>query len=101
MKEATAALKLDPDKYRFPEPKFPDDDAPSSPTASAQPERTAAEPTPTTARPTPTATRPTCDPERCATASPTGGPKPTRTPSGPPKPSPSLTLEPSRTRAPG
>ncbi|MGN9777361.1 transglycosylase domain-containing protein [Micromonospora sp. H33] len=101
MEQATAALKLDPDKYRFTEPKFPDDDAPSSPTASARPERTEADPTPTTARPTPTATRPTCDPERCATASPTGGPKPTTTPTGSPKPSPSRSLKPSRSPASG
>ncbi|MGN9893452.1 transglycosylase domain-containing protein [Micromonospora sp. L31] len=85
MEQATAALKLDPDKYRFQEPTFPDDTP--SPTAPATPK-------PTSAQPTPTATRPTCDPGTCVTASPTR--KPTPTPTGSPKPSPSRSPKPSR-----
>jgi membrane peptidoglycan carboxypeptidase len=93
MEQASAALKLDPDKYRFATPKFPQD-APA-PAARATPAPTVAQPTPTTARPspttaqpttaqpTPTTAPPTCDPAPCVTVSPT----PTRTRS--PRPSPS------------
>ncbi|MEV6811302.1 transglycosylase domain-containing protein [Micromonospora sp. NPDC051296] len=108
MAEATAALKLDPDKYRFAEPKFPNDAPP--PTATTRPAPTATRPTPTTAtptptarpttaRPTPTATEPSCDPPDCATAVPTG--RPTRTPTRSPEPSPPPSSEPPRTSAPG
>ena len=94
MERATAALKLDPDKYRFATPKFPQDAPPPADRAPAptvaqptpttrQPTPTTAQPTPTTPRPTPTTPRPTCDPAPCATVSPT----PTRTRS--PRPSPS------------
>jgi membrane peptidoglycan carboxypeptidase len=95
MEQATAALKLDPDKYRFGTPQFPDetpsstDRATPTPTVSqpsattAQPTPTVTRPSPTTARPSPTVVRPTCDPAPCVTVSPT----PTRTRS--PRPSPS------------
>ncbi|HEX5997170.1 MAG TPA: transglycosylase domain-containing protein [Jiangellales bacterium] len=93
MEQATAALKLDPDKYRFGEPKFPGEtpspSPPSTPTSTAQP------PTPNA---TPTEVRPTCDPTPCVTAKPTRTPKPTPTRS--PKPSPSRSPEPSRTPLP-
>ena len=88
MEQATAALKLDPDKYRFATPKFPQDAPPTADRATpgpstATPTPTTAKPTPTTAEPTPTTARPTCPPPRCVTVSPT----PTQTPS--PSPSPS------------
>jgi membrane peptidoglycan carboxypeptidase len=91
MEQAAAAMKLDPDKYRFGEPKFPGETAsptaPSTPTSSAPPPAEA----------TPTAVRPTCDPTPCVTAKPTREPKPTPTPTRSPKPSPSRSPEPSRT----
>ena len=88
MEQATAALKLNPDKYRFGTPKFPQDAPPPADRATpaptvAQPTPTTAQPTPTTARPTPTTARPTCDPAPCVTVSPT----PTRTRSPTPTPS--------------
>ncbi|HEX2771144.1 MAG TPA: transglycosylase domain-containing protein [Micromonosporaceae bacterium] len=96
MEQATAALKLDPDKYRFAEPKFPGEtpspSAPSTPTSAAPP------PTP---KATPTEVRPTCDPTPCVTAKPTREPKPTPTPTRSPKPSPSRSPEASRTPLPG
>jgi len=94
MEQATAALKLDPDKYRFGTPKFPEEARWSTdratpnpavtqpPPTTAQPSPTVTQPTPTTAQPTPTTTRPTCDPAPCVTSSPT----PTRNP--PLRPSP-------------
>jgi membrane peptidoglycan carboxypeptidase len=93
MEQATAALKLDPDKYRFGAPKFPQET--SSPTAAATPK-------PTTAQPTPTVVQPTCDPASCVAASPTGKPMPTPTPkpTRSPKPSPSQSLVPSGTPLP-
>ena len=100
MEQATAALKLDPDKYRFGTPKFPQDA--SAPAGGATPGPTVTPSTPkpthstptttkpatTTARPTPTTARPTCNSARCATVSPT----PTRTRSA--RPSPSGTARP-------
>jgi membrane peptidoglycan carboxypeptidase len=88
MEQATAALKLNPEKYRFATPKFPQDAPPTADRATpgpstATPIPTTAKPTPTTAEPTPTTARPTCTPPRCVTVSPT----PTQTPS--PSPSPS------------
>jgi membrane peptidoglycan carboxypeptidase len=89
MEQATAALKLDPAKYRFQTPKFPQDAPPPAdrptprPSVVTQPTPTTAKPAPTTAKPTPTTARPTCDPAPCGTVSPT----PTRTRS--PSPSPS------------
>jgi membrane peptidoglycan carboxypeptidase len=95
MEQATAALKLDPDKYRFSTPQFPDETPSStdrttpastvsqpSPT-TAQPTPSVTRPSPTTARPSPTVVRPTCDQDPCVTSSPT----PTRSRS--PRPSPS------------
>jgi membrane peptidoglycan carboxypeptidase len=87
MEQATAALKLDPDKYRFGAPKFPGETP--SPTAPATPKPTDAQPTPTV--------RPTCDPAPCGTTSPTGKPTPTQSS----KPSPSRSPGPSRTPPPG
>ncbi|MFD0821933.1 transglycosylase domain-containing protein, partial [Micromonospora zhanjiangensis] len=52
MERATAALKLDPDKYRFDAPKFPDDKpSPTAPAPSAPP---------TTTRPRSAAAPPSC-----------------------------------------
>jgi membrane peptidoglycan carboxypeptidase len=98
MGQATAALKLDPDKYRFGEPKFPDETP--SPSAPSTPRSTAPQPTPKT---TPTAVRPTCDPKPCVTATPTERPTPTPKPkpTRSPKPSPSRSPEPSPTALPG
>ncbi|WP_307812511.1 transglycosylase domain-containing protein [Micromonospora coerulea] len=97
MEQATAALKLDPDKYRFGTPEFPDD-APEPTATPEQPEPTSASPTPSV-RPTPSA-RPTCDPEPCGSASPRPSPSglPTLLPSRSLSPSPSLS--PSRTKPP-
>ncbi|HEU4426844.1 MAG TPA: transglycosylase domain-containing protein, partial [Pilimelia sp.] len=65
MTEATAALKLDKNKYRFDAPAFPDEPAPPRPasTASARPEPVK-----------PTAPTPSCQPSDC--------PGPTPSPSG-------------------
>jgi len=92
MEQALAALKLDPDNYRFGTPKFPQDTPPTDgatpePTVklpeptTAQPTRSTVKPTRSSSEPTPTTVRPTCDPSPCATESPT--------PSRSPKPSPS------------
>ncbi|SCL29176.1 Membrane carboxypeptidase (penicillin-binding protein) [Micromonospora rhizosphaerae] len=87
MEQATAALKLDPDKYRFGTPEFPGD----TPSPTAAP--TTAAPS-ATVQPTPSEVRPSAS----TSARPTGGPKPS------PTSSPSLTplpsLSPSRTKAP-
>jgi membrane peptidoglycan carboxypeptidase len=85
VEQATAALKLDPDKYRFDAPKFPDD----TPSPTARPT-----PKPTTARPAPTEVRPTCDPAPCATARPTRTPKPKPAPTRTPAPAPTGSLTP-------
>ncbi|MBQ1059541.1 transglycosylase domain-containing protein [Micromonospora chalcea] len=90
MTKATEAMKLDPGKYRFGEPKFPGDTP--EPTASAPPPSTAA-PTPSDSpSPSPTPSSPSPSPE------PTGRPtsRPTLTPTLPPPP----TITPTRTRGP-
>ncbi|WP_260428596.1 transglycosylase domain-containing protein [Micromonospora globispora] len=94
MEQATAALKLDPDKYRFGTPEFPNDTP--SPSAPATPEPTSASPTPSVA-PTPSAS-PTCEPGLCASPSPPGKPKPTPTESS--SPSASVSVSPTRTKGP-
>ena len=92
MEQATAALKLDPDKYRFAAPQFPQDASPSAtpgpttakPTPStAQTAPTTAKPTATTVKPTASTAGPSCNSTPCATVSPTA----TRTRT--PRPSPS------------
>jgi membrane peptidoglycan carboxypeptidase len=85
MTKATAALKLDPDKYRFKQPKFPGETP--SPSVPSTPPSTAPPPKPTI--------RPSCDPA-CASA-------PTRTPKPPasPTPSGSRSARPSRAPLPG
>jgi len=84
MVQATAAMKLDKNKYRFGTPKFPNEAAPS---------RSAA---PASAQATPT-TKPTSGsgcPPTCPTRSPTAGPSPTRpAPSAPPS-APAITVSP-------
>ncbi|MCI4065985.1 penicillin-binding protein [Micromonospora sp. R77] len=97
MEQATAALKLDPDKYRFGEPRFPNDTPePSSAPRTADP--TTAAPSPTSASPSPSTVRPTCDRRPCITTSPTGRPLPT--PDLSPTLSPTPSLSPSRSRGP-
>lgn len=88
MADATAALKLDPDKYRFAEPAFPDD-APE--TSAPTPPPATSSPTPS-ARPTPSATpsRPSPSPSR----------RPTSLPTISPSLSPLPSLTPSKTRKP-
>ncbi|MEU4481268.1 transglycosylase domain-containing protein [Micromonospora sp. NPDC023966] len=90
MEQATAALKLDPDKYRFQDPAFPND-APET-TAPATPPATSS-PTPS-ARPTPSAT-----PSR-PSPSPTSSERPTSRPTISPSLSPLPSLSPSKTRRP-
>jgi membrane peptidoglycan carboxypeptidase len=97
MEQATAALKLDPDKYRFGTPTFPDD-APEPSTAPPSAAPTSATPSPTSASPTPSRPLPTCDPLPCASASPTEKPRPT--PDRSPTLSPSPSLSPSRSTKP-
>ncbi|MBY8874255.1 penicillin-binding protein [Micromonospora sp. PLK6-60] len=100
---ATAAMKLNPDKYRFAEPKFPDDapatSAPAPRPSTARPEPTTPEPTrPTPSTPSATPSRVSPSP-RTTSPSPTGrpNPRPSRTSS----PSPSVTVEPTRLPLPG
>ncbi|MEU1689942.1 transglycosylase domain-containing protein [Micromonospora sp. NPDC005707] len=88
MTNATAALKLDPDKYRFAEPAFPDD----------APETTAPAPPPATSSPTPSA-RPTPSPTP-SRPSPTPSKRPTAPPTISPSLSPLPSLTPSKTRKP-
>ncbi|GAA4461935.1 hypothetical protein GCM10023170_065820 [Phytohabitans houttuyneae] len=80
MRDATAALKLDPDEYRFEEPKFPGQtqppSTPSTPRSTPPPQA----PTSTAQRPAPSTPRPTCDEPPCASATPTRNPTPSRTP---------------------
>jgi membrane peptidoglycan carboxypeptidase len=95
MVEATAALKLDKDKYRFREPAFPEE------TRSPQPP-----PSPATSAPaTPTAANsatPTCQPANCRSprpspsrpASPSTSPKPPRSPAPSPSPTPAGAFQP-------
>ncbi|WP_231605856.1 transglycosylase domain-containing protein [Micromonospora sp. HK10] len=90
MERATAAMKLDPDKYRFADPAFPGDAAtetapPPSAPASSSP-TPSARPTPSTepSSPSPSPTeRPTPPP---ATLSPPATPPPTPTPTRTRKP---------------
>ncbi|SBT40333.1 transglycosylase domain-containing protein [Micromonospora auratinigra] len=91
MTQASAALKLDPGKYRFGEPSFPDD----TPTATAP-----APSAPTSAAPSPTVPpTPSAEP-----TSPSPSPTPTRRPTPLPTLSPSLTslptASPTRTKGP-
>ncbi|MEU8263245.1 transglycosylase domain-containing protein [Micromonospora sp. NPDC048999] len=72
MEQATAALKLDPNKYRFGDPRFPDDTPP-----------------PTMNRPAPVTSSPTPPPSPTPTPSLTPSePSPTPSPSDPPAPTP-------------
>ena len=95
MVEATAALKLDKDKYRFREPAFPEE------TRSPQPPPSPA----TSAQATPTAANsatPTCQPANCRSprpspsrpASPSTSPKPPRSPAPSPSPTPAGAFQP-------
>ncbi|MFU8875418.1 transglycosylase domain-containing protein [Micromonospora sp. SL4-19] len=90
MEQATGALKLDPDKYRFADPKFPGD-APPPPTRAPAPTTTS--PTPS-ARPTPTVTpsSPNPSPTDLPTSLPTWSPTPT--------PTSTPSLKPSKTKGP-
>lgn len=89
MEQATAALKLDPDKYRFDEPSFPND----TPTESASPP-----PAPTASAPSPTAPpTPSTTPSR---PSPSPSDLPTSRPTLSPSSSPAPTASPSKTRRP-
>jgi membrane peptidoglycan carboxypeptidase len=96
MERATAALNLDPDKYRFREPKFPDE----KPSPDAAPTPPPAEPS-RSPESRPTAER-TCHNAPCVTASPTTEPPrtPKPRPTRSPKPSPSKSTEPSATPPP-
>ncbi|MCP3787109.1 penicillin-binding protein [Micromonospora sp. A3M-1-15] len=83
MEQATAALKLDPDKYRFADPAFPDDapetPAPTTPPATSSPTPSAPPtPSPTPSRPSPS---PTERPTSLPTVSPSLSPLPTLSPS--------------------
>ncbi|MET8908855.1 transglycosylase domain-containing protein [Micromonospora sp. NPDC004551] len=88
MADATAALKLDPGKYRFQDPAFPDD--PPETSAPATP--------PATSSPTPSA-RPTPSPAP-SRPSPTPSERPTAPPTVSPSFSPLPSLSPSKTRRP-
>ncbi|MCW3842631.1 penicillin-binding protein [Micromonospora yasonensis] len=89
MEQATAAMKLDPDKYRFGEPAFPND-APTE-TAPARPAPTTSAPSPS-ARPTPSTApsspspSPTDRPTPLPTLSPSFSPAPNVTPTRTKKP---------------
>ncbi|MFI2647755.1 transglycosylase domain-containing protein [Micromonospora fulviviridis] len=83
MEKATAALKLDPDKYRFQDPAFPDDapetTAPAPPPATSSPTRSVPPtPSPTPSRPSPS---PSDRPTSLPTVSPSLTPLPTLSPS--------------------
>ncbi|WP_245669863.1 transglycosylase domain-containing protein [Micromonospora mirobrigensis] len=103
LEQATEAMKLDPDKYRFVEPKFPDDAPPPS-TSTPQPRPSTAEPTPSSASPTPSTSprtpSPTPSPSsaspspRTTSPSPTNKPRPRPSTSRSSSPSPSATAEP-------
>ncbi|MFB9234827.1 transglycosylase domain-containing protein [Plantactinospora siamensis] len=96
MEQATAALKLDPDKYRFEAPAFPDD-TPATP-SGPPPAPTTAAPAPTTERPSPTGSpTPTCEPSRCVSPTPSARPTPSRTRTV--SPSPRRTPPPTRPAA--
>ncbi|MFJ8579560.1 transglycosylase domain-containing protein [Micromonospora sp. NPDC093277] len=90
MEQATAAMKLDPDKYRFSDPKFPDD---APPPATSQPAPTTSSRT-ASPRPTPSETPSDSSP------SPSPSDPPTPPPTGSPSLSPLATLSPTRTRGP-
>ncbi|MFR9779119.1 transglycosylase domain-containing protein [Micromonospora sp. MS34] len=89
MEQATAAMKLDPDKYRFGDPAFPDDTPTQTAPASPAPATSAPSPT---ARPTPTA--------EPSSPSPSPSERPTQPPSVSPSVSPLPSLSPSRTKRP-
>ncbi|GAA1868592.1 transglycosylase domain-containing protein [Asanoa iriomotensis] len=84
MTEAAKAMKLNPDDYRFAEPKFPQETPsapPSAATTAPSPTRT---PEPTDApEPTPSV-EPTREPEPTRTPRPTGSPRPTAPVTPPP-----------------
>jgi membrane peptidoglycan carboxypeptidase len=75
MRNATAALKLDPDKYRFETPKFPGETRSPSP-----PSTPPSKPPSTSPQPVPSTIPPTCDPVPCASGKPTRKPTPSRSP---------------------
>ncbi|MFC0006319.1 transglycosylase domain-containing protein [Micromonospora siamensis] len=101
LEQATEAMKLDPDKYRFAEPKFPDDAPPPSRSAP-QPKPSTTEPAPSTTSPTPSPrpSSPSPLPSRTSPSPRTTSPSPTREPRPKPStsrsssPSPSATTEP-------
>jgi membrane peptidoglycan carboxypeptidase len=70
MVDATAAMKLDKDKYRFEEPKFADE----TPSTAPQPSRTTPAPAPTRSQPSPSTTGPSCRPSDCKKPSPSPSP---------------------------
>ena len=92
MEQATAALKLDPDKYRFGNPAFPDD---TPPPVTNRPAPTTTSPTPSP-RPTPSTT----PSDSSASPSPSPSDPPTPTPTRSPSLSPPPSASPSRTRGP-
>ncbi|ASW53062.1 transglycosylase domain-containing protein [Plantactinospora sp. KBS50] len=95
MEQATAALKLDPDRYRFKEPKFPND-APEPSPSPPSPTPSPVEPSATTPGPSPSEPEPTCDEQPCASTSPTPLPTPTRSRIISITPSPPRSVRPSR-----
>jgi membrane peptidoglycan carboxypeptidase len=85
MVRTLAAMKLDPNKYRFEAPKWPDEAPSESPS-----------PAPTTPSPSPSHPKPSCPPAGCPSpsGSPSGSksPKPSVSPSNPKTPPPKLPL---------
>ncbi|MGR6319462.1 transglycosylase domain-containing protein [Micromonospora soli] len=90
MEQATAAMKLDPDKYRFEDPKFPND----APTETAPPQ-----PAPATSSVSPSA-QPTPDAEP-SSPSPSPSDRKTPLPTWSPPATPLPSLSPSKSRRPG
>lgn len=93
MSEAAEGMELNPDEFRFSDPRFPDETpspAPPSDTPAPEPTATPGEPT---AEPSPTA-EPTADPEPTASPSPTRSPRPSPRPTPPATPPPGDEIEP-------
>jgi membrane peptidoglycan carboxypeptidase len=84
MTQALAALKLDPNKYRFEAPKFPND----QPSPSPSPSEPSTSPSPSEVSPSPSCSRgPDC-PRPSPSGSRSRSPKPTGSPSKSPPPTP-------------